>query len=96
VGEFGPVYAFPQDGYANWQEINDTRYQVARSQIEIYAKSKASWSIWLYKGDFYWEPGLMVDIGFQGLVNVGADTAWMKLIGPSNERKKVGDVCGES
>jgi hypothetical protein len=37
----------------------------------------------------------MVDIGFQGLVNVGADTAWMKLIGPSNERKKVSDVCME-
>lgn len=31
----------------------------------------------------------MVDVGFQGLVNIGKDTAWMKLVGPANERKKV-------
>lgn len=92
VGEFGPVYAFPQDGYDNWQEINDTRYDVAKSQIDIYDKAKASWAIWMYKGEN--SPShdyriLRADIGFQGLVNIGENTAWMKLIGPFNERKKV-------
>lgn len=92
VGEFGPVYAFPQDGYDNWQEINDTRYDVAKSQIDIYANAKASWAIWMYKGENNSTPDcriLIVDIGFQGLVNIGEDTAWMELIGPFNERKKV-------
>lgn len=50
VGEWGPVYAFPQDGYANWEEINESRYDVAKAQLGIYAKAKASWAIWMYKG----------------------------------------------
>lgn len=50
VGEFGPVYASPDDGYENWQEINDARYDVAKCQIDIFGRDKASWAIWLYKG----------------------------------------------
>jgi len=33
---------------------------------------------------------LTADIGFQGMVRVREDTPWMKLVGPANERKKVG------
>ena len=50
VGEFGPVYASPKDGLDNWEEINESRYDVAKAQIDIYRKSRASWSIWIYKG----------------------------------------------
>ena len=33
---------------------------------------------------------LMTDVGFQGVVKVKEDTAWMRLIGEFNRRKKVG------
>jgi hypothetical protein len=36
----------------------------------------------------------MLDVGFQGLVNIGKETAWMKLVGPANERKKVSLIRG--
>lgn len=51
VGEFGPVYASPSDGLPNWEAINDARYEVAKSQIDIFGRDKASWAIWLYKGE---------------------------------------------
>ena len=76
-GEWGPVYQNASDG-ADYEEINETRYAVLRTQLDIYHKAKASWSIWLYK-----------DIGFQGMVYVGEDTPYIKLMKPFLEKKKV-------
>ncbi|WVR08824.1 hypothetical protein IAU60_005882 [Kwoniella sp. DSM 27419] len=66
-----------EDGLPDWQEINERRYNVLECQLDIYAKSKASWSIWLYK-----------DIGFQGMVYVGEDTPYIKLLKPFLDKKK--------
>jgi hypothetical protein len=76
-GEWGPVYQNASDG-PDYEEINETRYAVLRTQLDIYHKAKASWSIWLYK-----------DIGFQGMVYVGEDTPYMTLLKPFLEKKKV-------
>lgn len=76
-GEFGPVYQSASDGLADWEAINEQRYNVLGCQLDIYAKNKTSWSIWLYK-----------DIGFQGMTYVGEDTAYMKLLKPFLEKKK--------
>lgn len=51
VGEFGPVYQNAEDGIPNWEEINNDRFAMLETQLDIYAKVKASWSIWLYKGE---------------------------------------------
>lgn len=51
VGEFGPVYASSKDGLADWETINDARYDVGKAQVDIYRRAKASWSIWIYKGE---------------------------------------------
>ncbi|KAF9050862.1 glycoside hydrolase [Hymenopellis radicata] len=65
-GEWGPVYARRMyDGDAT-DRINDARYMVLRDQLELYSKDTLGWSIWLYK-----------DIGFQGMVYVSPDTAYM-------------------
>jgi hypothetical protein len=77
-GEFGPVYQSADDGLPNWQEINKTRYQVLEDQLDIYDRAKASWSIWLWK-----------DIGFQGMVYVGEETPYIKMMKPFLEKKKV-------
>lgn len=76
-GEWGPVYANASDG-KNYEEINETRYAVLRTQLDIYHRAKASWSIWLYK-----------DIGFQGMVYIDENTPYMKLLKPFLEKKKV-------
>lgn len=47
-------------------------------QLGIYAKQSASWSIWLYK-----------DIGFQGMVYVNPDSAYIKLLAPFLKKKRV-------
>ena len=73
-GEWGPVYQNASDG-ADYEEINETRYAVLRTQLDIYHKAKASWSIWLYK-----------DIGYQGMVYVGEDTPYFKLMKPFLEK----------
>ncbi|KAG8893517.1 hypothetical protein FRC00_010416 [Tulasnella sp. 408] len=75
-GEWGPVYASPDDG-ANWESINEDRYRVLKDQLAIYEERKISWSIWLYK-----------DIGFQGMVYVSPDTAYIKRLKPFLEKKK--------
>ncbi|KAL7420963.1 Endo-1,4-beta-xylanase 5 [Cryptotrichosporon argae] len=75
-GEFGPVYANPTDG-PDWETVNEARYGVLQLQLDIYARTDTSWSIWLWK-----------DIGFQGMVYVGEDTAYMKLLKPFLEKKK--------
>lgn len=74
-GEFGPVYASPNE--ANYQTINDQRYNLLGQQLSIYKKDEISWSIWLYK-----------DIGFQGMVYAGPDTAYMRLLKPFLDKKK--------
>ncbi|GHJ89172.1 hypothetical protein NliqN6_5574 [Naganishia liquefaciens] len=76
-GEFGPVYQNAEDGLADWEEINQRRYHVLKDQLEIYDKAKASWSIWLWK-----------DIGFQGMVYVGEETPYIKMLKPFLEKKK--------
>jgi aryl-phospho-beta-D-glucosidase BglC (GH1 family) len=76
-GEFGPVYQQASDGIPDWEEINKTRYAVLECQLDIYAKSHTSWSIWLYK-----------DIGFQGMTYVDPDTPYMKLLEPFLKKKR--------
>lgn len=51
VGEWGPVYQSAEDGIANWQDLNEARYEVAKCQLNIFAKHQASWAIWLWKGE---------------------------------------------
>ncbi|KAG8913346.1 hypothetical protein FRC01_004591 [Tulasnella sp. 417] len=75
-GEWGPVYASPDDG-PNWESINEDRYRVLKDQLAIYEERKISWSIWLYK-----------DIGFQGMVYISPDTPYIKRLKPFLEKKK--------
>ncbi|KAI0819739.1 glycoside hydrolase [Trametes gibbosa] len=67
-GEWGPVYARKEYEGDAMDEINERRYNVLKDQLELYAKDRMSWSIWLYK-----------DIGFQGMVYVSRDTPYMQL-----------------
>ncbi|OJT05874.1 hypothetical protein TRAPUB_3287 [Trametes pubescens] len=67
-GEWGPVYARKEYEGDAMDEINERRYNVLKDQLELYAKDRLSWSIWLYK-----------DIGFQGMVYVSQDTPYMQL-----------------
>ncbi|GFZ47072.1 hypothetical protein JCM24511_04814 [Saitozyma sp. JCM 24511] len=75
-GEFGPVYDDATDG-PEWEKTNESRYGVLECQLDIYQRSRASWSIWLYK-----------DIGFQGMVYVDPETPYMKLLEPFLKKKK--------
>ncbi|KAI5803494.1 glycoside hydrolase superfamily [Peziza echinospora] len=68
-GEFGPVYARKQfDAGVDIEATNTSRILLLRDQLEIYDEEKIPWSIWLYK-----------DIGFQGMVHIGENTAHMRL-----------------
>jgi hypothetical protein len=49
-GEFGPVYQSAVDGTPDWEEVNSSRLEALKHQLEIYAKHDVSWSIWLWKG----------------------------------------------
>jgi hypothetical protein len=74
-GEFGPVYASPdEEGY---ERINQQRYNLLGKQLSIYKEDQIHWSIWLYK-----------DIGFQGMVYTNPDSAYMKLLKPFLDKKK--------
>lgn len=75
-GEFGPVYADPKVD-SDAVKTNESRYAVLKEQLKIYAETGVSWSIWLYK-----------DIGYQGMVHVAPDSAWMKLIGDFVAKKQ--------
>lgn len=75
-GEFGPVYQSARDGIPDWEAVNERRFAVLRTQLDIYRRDRASWSIWLYK-----------DIGYQGMVYVGEDTAYMRLLRPFLDKK---------
>ncbi|WVQ81196.1 hypothetical protein IAT38_003318 [Cryptococcus sp. DSM 104549] len=77
VGEFGPVYQTADDGYPDWKHINDTRFDVLKVQLDIYAKAQASWSIWIYK-----------DVGFQGMIYAGEETAYVSLLKEFLHKKK--------
>lgn len=74
-GEFGPVYAGPEQ--ENYEEINRQRYNLLGQQLSIYKADRISWSIWLYK-----------DIGFQGMVYASPNTAYMRLLKPFLDKKK--------
>lgn len=50
VGEWGPVYQSADDGIADWEAKNAARIEVAKCQLNIFAKHDASWAIWLWKG----------------------------------------------
>ena len=79
-GEFGPVYADARKckgGEAEASAINAKRFALLREQLSIYAESGTSWSIWLYK-----------DIGYQGMVHVDPNSAYMKLIQPFVNKKE--------
>jgi len=74
-GEFGPVYA--AEGDPDWETVNQERINLLEDQLKIYAKNRISWSLWLYK-----------DIGFQGMVYLSPDSAYIKLLKPFLEKKK--------
>jgi hypothetical protein len=76
-GEFGPVYADKSDG-PDFEQTNEVRFRVLEDQLQLYDETASSWSIWLWK-----------DIGFQGMVYVDEETAYMKLMKPFLEKKKV-------
>jgi len=75
-GEWGPVYASPDDG-DDWNEINKDRYRLLKDQLSVDEERKISLSNWLYK-----------DIGFQGMVFVSPESAYMKLVAPFLAKKK--------
>ncbi|KAK4160229.1 family 5 putative glycoside hydrolase [Cladorrhinum sp. PSN259] len=74
-GEFGPVYASPED--SEHETINKERYNLVGEQLSIYRAENISWNIWLYK-----------DIGFQGMVHASPDSPYIKLLKPFFEKKK--------
>lgn len=74
-GEFGPVYASPDDD--NWEQTNTERYNLLKDQLAIYKQAGASWTIWLLK-----------DCGFQGMVYAGEDSAYRKALKPFMDKKK--------
>lgn len=76
IGEFGPVYT-------GSPEVDASRYDVARDQIDIFEHYGAHWSIWTYK-----------DIGLQGLVYVAPDSPWIRQLRPALEKKaRLGADC---
>jgi len=70
VGEFGPIYT--ED-----DELNATRYRLARDQIDLFERYGASWAIWTYK-----------DIGLQGLVYAAPDSPYIQTLGDSLQKKQ--------
>ncbi|KAK1051050.1 endo-1,4-beta-glucanase [Friedmanniomyces endolithicus] len=74
-GEFGPVYASPDQ--ANHEQINQQRYNLLGEQLSIYKQDEIHWSIWLYK-----------DIGFQGMVYTNPNSPYMRLLHPFFAKKK--------
>ncbi|KAL3426961.1 glucan -beta-glucosidase [Phlyctema vagabunda] len=69
-GEFGPVYESADE------VTNAKRYALLGEQLNMYAETNVSWSIWLYK-----------DIGYQGMLYVPKTSAWHKLLAPFLEKK---------
>ncbi|KAH8895202.1 glucan 1,3-beta-glucosidase [Thozetella sp. PMI_491] len=78
-GEFGPVYADERtEGKEAALAINERRFACLRDQLAMYHEmGGVSWSIWLYK-----------DIGYQGMVYLSPDSAYMRLIQDFVDKKK--------
>ncbi|KAM0721109.1 hypothetical protein Q7P37_003395 [Cladosporium fusiforme] len=74
-GEFGPVYASPDE--QDHAKTNQQRYNLLGKQLSIYKQDQIGWSIWLYK-----------DIGFQGMVYTNPKCAYMQLLQPFLDKKK--------
>jgi hypothetical protein len=75
-GEWGPVYSDERKD-PNGAATNQARLGVLREQLNIYAETQTSWSIWTYK-----------DVGYQGMVYASPDSPYMKLIEPFVEKKQ--------
>ncbi|RPB01189.1 glycoside hydrolase [Choiromyces venosus 120613-1] len=75
-GEFGPVYARKMYDGADTDKTNESRTKLLDGQLKIYDEDRISWSIWLYK-----------DIGYQGMVYINPETAYMKLFKEFLEKK---------
>ncbi|TVY64898.1 Beta-xylosidase [Fusarium oxysporum f. sp. cubense] len=75
-GEFGPVYA-NSSGNPEADIVNNSRFEMLKKQLDIYAKDQTSWSIWLYK-----------DIGYQGMVYLNPESSYMRLIAPFVAKKQ--------
>ncbi|KAM0327491.1 hypothetical protein ACHAQA_005779 [Verticillium albo-atrum] len=76
-GEFGPVYQNPRTD-PDAAVTNAKRFGLLKEQLAIYREcGGVSWSIWLYK-----------DIGYQGMVYVDPESAYMRLIQPFVEKKQ--------
>lgn len=74
-GEFGPVYAGPeQEGY---EKLNERKYALLEAQMGIYDRYGAHWSVWLYK-----------DIGLQGMTYLDPNSKYMRTIAPFQKRKR--------
>ncbi|KAH8199177.1 hypothetical protein TruAng_006646 [Truncatella angustata] len=76
-GEFGPVYADPrQDSKA--ELTNSRRIALLEEQLQVYREAGGvSWSIWMWK-----------DVGYQGMLYLDPESAYMKLIQPFIEKKQ--------
>lgn len=74
-GEFGPVYASPEEEGA--EETNRWRYELLGEQLRIYDEVRIPWCIWLYK-----------DIGLQGMVHTSPSSPWNKLIAKFLQKKR--------
>jgi aryl-phospho-beta-D-glucosidase BglC (GH1 family) len=75
-GEWGPVYSDERKD-PNGVATNQARLGVLREQLNIYAETQTSWSIWTYK-----------DVGYQGMVYASPDSPYMKLIEPFVAKKQ--------
>lgn len=91
------MYQSRHDG-KDWEQINASRLEALKHQLEVYAKHNTSWSIWLWKGKY--QIGcicrlanvllILPDVGYQGMVYVSEETPYLKLLKPFLEKKKVG------
>lgn len=46
------MYQSRHDG-RDWEQINASRLEALKHQLEVYAKHNTSWSIWLWKGKYH-------------------------------------------
>ncbi|KAK1996511.1 glucan 1,3-beta-glucosidase [Colletotrichum falcatum] len=79
-GEWGPVYQDPRTD-PDAAATNEKRFALLREQLAIYRETGGgggiSWSIWLYK-----------DIGYQGMVHLDPESAYMRLVRPFVDKKQ--------
>ncbi|KAF4980635.1 hypothetical protein FZEAL_3384 [Fusarium zealandicum] len=76
-GEFGPVYQNEKKEGEEGVKTNAKRFALLKEQLAIYRETDVNWSIWLYK-----------DIGYQGMVYLDPESAYMRLVGPFIEKKQ--------